>query len=453
MNDDRADDDAGDRTSRRTVPTPAPPADGLRPPPPPPLGDPAPVPLDTAQSGFGAAFARDDYDELAGTLATGGGDMYVVPFGLENAVSVGMPGYVPMDPTAPALFQSLPSISAMQSSKFYPHAAAEKHQTDVKDDRLFQLMTSSSSLPFPVPVGDGYTQHYETQQQHQQQQDIGGYGEMTSMMVMERAGQPVVVGSGAGNFLPRCFGTPEMLTGYAPMQPPPASVFEDGGGGSGLQSYGAAAARSSLDQFVNFEEESPSAAAMPPGSFPKPPTAMPYSLVEPRSPHPYGQQHFQHHQLVPRHQQPTSLHPQYRLPYPVAQQSPPPPRKSPPQLPPPRRDVASCAHEQTEPETDEINTRAVAARVAAELKRYSVPQAVFAQLVLCRSQGTLSDLLRNPKPWSKLKSGRETFRRMWKWLQEPEYQRMSALRFAGRLAGESPALKPIHTADATHLDS
>lgn len=46
-------------------------------------------------------------------------------------------------------------------------------------------------------------------------------------------------------------------------------------------------------------------------------------------------------------------------------------------------------------------------------------------------KGTLSDLLRNPKPWSKLKSGRETFRRMAKWLQEPEYQRMSALRLAG----------------------
>ncbi|VDK60595.1 unnamed protein product, partial [Gongylonema pulchrum] len=48
-----------------------------------------------------------------------------------------------------------------------------------------------------------------------------------------------------------------------------------------------------------------------------------------------------------------------------------------------------------------------------------------------RSQGTLSDLLRNPKPWSKLKSGRETFRRMAKWLQEPELQRMAALRLAG----------------------
>ncbi|XP_063312896.1 one cut domain family member 2 isoform X2 [Pelobates fuscus] len=84
----------------------------------------------------------------------------------------------------------------------------------------------------------------------------------------------------------------------------------------------------------------------------------------------------------------------------------------------------------TSGQLEEINTKEVAQRITAELKRYSIPQAIFAQRVLCRSQGTLSDLLRNPKPWSKLKSGRETFRRMWKWLQEPEFQRMSALRLA-----------------------
>lgn len=83
-------------------------------------------------------------------------------------------------------------------------------------------------------------------------------------------------------------------------------------------------------------------------------------------------------------------------------------------------------------DVEEINTKELAQRISAELKRYSIPQAIFAQRVLCRSQGTLSDLLRNPKPWSKLKSGRETFRRMWKWLQEPEFQRMSALRLAGK---------------------
>lgn len=76
------------------------------------------------------------------------------------------------------------------------------------------------------------------------------------------------------------------------------------------------------------------------------------------------------------------------------------------------------------------------------MKRYSIPQAIFAQRVLCRSQGTLSDLLRNPKPWSKLKSGRETFRRMAKWLQEPEYQRMSALRLAGEKCYVLEVFKP-----------
>ncbi|XP_026318181.1 hepatocyte nuclear factor 6 [Hyposmocoma kahamanoa] len=87
-------------------------------------------------------------------------------------------------------------------------------------------------------------------------------------------------------------------------------------------------------------------------------------------------------------------------------------------------------NQQQQHDSEEINTKELAQRISGELKRYSIPQAIFAQRVLCRSQGTLSDLLRNPKPWSKLKSGRETFRRMWKWLQEPEFQRMSALRLA-----------------------
>ncbi|XP_018055287.1 PREDICTED: homeobox protein onecut [Atta colombica] len=98
--------------------------------------------------------------------------------------------------------------------------------------------------------------------------------------------------------------------------------------------------------------------------------------------------------------------------------------------PPGTHSTVSAAGNGGAGEVEEINTKELAQRISAELKRYSIPQAIFAQRVLCRSQGTLSDLLRNPKPWSKLKSGRETFRRMWKWLQEPEFQRMSALRLA-----------------------
>ncbi|KAI1886031.1 hypothetical protein AGOR_G00209850 [Albula goreensis] len=82
---------------------------------------------------------------------------------------------------------------------------------------------------------------------------------------------------------------------------------------------------------------------------------------------------------------------------------------------------------------EEINTKEVAQRIITELKRYSIPQAIFAERVLCRSQGTLSDLLRNPKPWGKLKSGRETFKRMSRWLQEPEFQRMASLRLEGKI--------------------
>lgn len=106
-----------------------------------------------------------------------------------------------------------------------------------------------------------------------------------------------------------------------------------------------------------------------------------------------------------------------------------------------REEQQAQQQSQLQNDTEEINTKELAQRISGELKRYSIPQAIFAQRVLCRSQGTLSDLLRNPKPWSKLKSGRETFRRMWKWLQEPEFQRMSALRLAGMLHDASRCLE------------
>ena len=38
------------------------------------------------------------------------------------------------------------------------------------------------------------------------------------------------------------------------------------------------------------------------------------------------------------------------------------------------------------PCTEEVNTKEVAQQITAELKRYSIPQAIFAQRVLCRSQ-------------------------------------------------------------------
>jgi len=91
----------------------------------------------------------------------------------------------------------------------------------------------------------------------------------------------------------------------------------------------------------------------------------------------------------------------------------------------PTRSVTLCA------DTEEIDTFDVAERVSAELRRFNISQALFAQAVLSRSQGTLSELLRNPKPWSKMKTGRETYVRMLQWLREPESQRLAVLRRTG----------------------
>ncbi|ESO03742.1 hypothetical protein HELRODRAFT_147539, partial [Helobdella robusta] len=76
---------------------------------------------------------------------------------------------------------------------------------------------------------------------------------------------------------------------------------------------------------------------------------------------------------------------------------------------------------------EELDTKDVAERVTNELRRLNISQLIFAQKVLGRSQGTLSDLLRNPRPWAKMKSGRETFGRMLKWLQESDAERLSIL--------------------------
>jgi len=91
----------------------------------------------------------------------------------------------------------------------------------------------------------------------------------------------------------------------------------------------------------------------------------------------------------------------------------------------PTRSITLCA------DTEEIDTCDVAERVSTELRRYNISQALFAQAVLSRSQGTLSELLRNPKPWAKMKTGRETYIRMLQWLREPESQRLAVLRRTG----------------------
>jgi CUT domain len=48
--------------------------------------------------------------------------------------------------------------------------------------------------------------------------------------------------------------------------------------------------------------------------------------------------------------------------------------------------LSSAASLSLSNDVEEINTKELAQRISAELKRYSIPQAIFAQRVLCRSQ-------------------------------------------------------------------
>ncbi|CAD5207636.1 unnamed protein product [Bursaphelenchus xylophilus] len=72
-----------------------------------------------------------------------------------------------------------------------------------------------------------------------------------------------------------------------------------------------------------------------------------------------------------------------------------------------------------------IDTTQLAKEITTELKHRCIPQTIFAEKVIDRSQGTLSDLLRNPKPWEELKAGRDTYRRMYSWLNQPLAQRLA----------------------------
>lgn len=88
---------------------------------------------------------------------------------------------------------------------------------------------------------------------------------------------------------------------------------------------------------------------------------------------------------------------------------------------------------------ENLDTKKIAEALTNELKKYSIPQAVFARKVLNRSQGTLSDVLRKPKPWNELRGGREIFRKMKEWLDLPEVKRIPQLRAEAALELDAKA--------------
>uniref|UniRef100_A0A1I7T418 One cut domain family member n=1 Tax=Caenorhabditis tropicalis TaxID=1561998 RepID=A0A1I7T418_9PELO len=81
-----------------------------------------------------------------------------------------------------------------------------------------------------------------------------------------------------------------------------------------------------------------------------------------------------------------------------------------------------------------IDTRSICDQILDLLKDKEITQEAFAGKVLGRSQGTVSDLLRNPKPWKDLKAGRETLTRMRNFLKLSQHDRLFLLTMSKEAA-------------------
>ncbi|XP_030638531.1 homeobox protein cut-like 1 [Chanos chanos] len=69
----------------------------------------------------------------------------------------------------------------------------------------------------------------------------------------------------------------------------------------------------------------------------------------------------------------------------------------------------------------ELDTHSITKRVKEVLRENNLGQRLFGEMVLGLTQGSVSDLLAWPKPWSKLSlKGREPFVRMQLWLNDPQ---------------------------------
>ncbi|CAL2038782.1 unnamed protein product [Caenorhabditis brenneri] len=76
-------------------------------------------------------------------------------------------------------------------------------------------------------------------------------------------------------------------------------------------------------------------------------------------------------------------------------------------------------------EGDYIDTKDLCMKILAQLSTYDISQTLFSERIINRTQGTLSDLLKKPKPWSSLRSGRKTYIRMYNWMSQPLEKRMA----------------------------
>ncbi|CAL2038783.1 unnamed protein product [Caenorhabditis brenneri] len=95
-------------------------------------------------------------------------------------------------------------------------------------------------------------------------------------------------------------------------------------------------------------------------------------------------------------------------------------------------------------EGDYIDTKDLCVKISADLLTHEISQSLFSKRIINRSQGTLSDLLKKPKPWSSLRDGRKTFARMYNWMSQPLETKMAILY--GQPVGSVLEMTPSTTA-------
>ncbi|CAO4366735.1 unnamed protein product [Caenorhabditis nigoni] len=71
-----------------------------------------------------------------------------------------------------------------------------------------------------------------------------------------------------------------------------------------------------------------------------------------------------------------------------------------------------------------LDTKVLCNAILRELETKKIPQTIFARRVANRAQGTVSELIRKPKPWDCVKYGRGVYVRLFNWYQLPLEQRM-----------------------------
>ncbi|CAO4372248.1 unnamed protein product [Caenorhabditis nigoni] len=96
------------------------------------------------------------------------------------------------------------------------------------------------------------------------------------------------------------------------------------------------------------------------------------------------------------------------------------------------------------PEGTTVDTKDLCTRLAQDLKDNAIPQSAFSTKILGRSQGTLSDILRNPKPWDQINRGAETYERMINWLGLEKKLRVELCQLSPKDAARVTGLQITH---------